>query len=449
MAFLLDHLPPQLHLVIASRADPALPLARLRARGELVEIRAADLRFTPDEAAAYLTEAMGLHLTRAGRRRAGEPHRRLDRRAPAGRAVDAGPRRRRRLHRRLHRRRPLHRRLPGRGGPAAPARPGPTFLLQTSVLEPAQRPAVRRRHRPGGRQGHAGGARSGEPVRGPARRPPPVVPLPPPLRRRAARAAARRAARRRAGAAPAGQRVVRAVSGDRPRPSTTRWPPRTSTRAADLVELAAPVMRRDRQEATLRGWLEALPEELFATRPVLSMDYVGALMSTGDIEGRRGPPAGRRTVSRSRPEAAVVRRRGGVPPSSRPDRHAPGRPGTAAGDVSATETFATAGARRRTSGRPPRPGGGIGAAGARVLADRRSRSRPRRLRRGHGRAADGRAHRGRPRLRDHAGRHPDRPGPSRRRDAGLRAVDGAGRRPRRHRAARNGRHARGDERDPA
>jgi LuxR family maltose regulon positive regulatory protein len=54
MAFLLDHLPPHLHIVIASRADPALPLARLRARGELAEIRAADLRFTPDEAAAYL-----------------------------------------------------------------------------------------------------------------------------------------------------------------------------------------------------------------------------------------------------------------------------------------------------------------------------------------------------------------------------------------------------------
>ena len=63
MAFLLEHLPPQLHLVIASRADPALPLARLRARGELVEIRAADLRFTPDEAAAYLNEVMGLALT--------------------------------------------------------------------------------------------------------------------------------------------------------------------------------------------------------------------------------------------------------------------------------------------------------------------------------------------------------------------------------------------------
>ncbi len=63
MAFLLDHVPPRLHLVVASRADPALPLARLRARGELVEIRAADLRFTTDEAAAYLNEMMGLQLT--------------------------------------------------------------------------------------------------------------------------------------------------------------------------------------------------------------------------------------------------------------------------------------------------------------------------------------------------------------------------------------------------
>ena len=56
MAFLLEHLPPQLHMVISTRADPPLPLARLRARGELVEIRAADLRFTPDEAAAYLND---------------------------------------------------------------------------------------------------------------------------------------------------------------------------------------------------------------------------------------------------------------------------------------------------------------------------------------------------------------------------------------------------------
>ena len=65
MAFLLEHLPPQIHLVIASRTDPPLPLARLRGRGELAEIRAADLRFTPGEAAEYLNGVMGLVLTAA------------------------------------------------------------------------------------------------------------------------------------------------------------------------------------------------------------------------------------------------------------------------------------------------------------------------------------------------------------------------------------------------
>src|SRR5262249_15155892 len=62
LTFLLDHLPPRLHLVIASRTDPPLPLARLRARNQLTEIRADDLRFGPDEAAAFLNDVMGLGL---------------------------------------------------------------------------------------------------------------------------------------------------------------------------------------------------------------------------------------------------------------------------------------------------------------------------------------------------------------------------------------------------
>jgi LuxR family maltose regulon positive regulatory protein len=62
VAFLLEHLPPQVHVVISTRADPDLPLSRWRVRGELVEIRAADLRFTPDEAAGYLTGVAGLSL---------------------------------------------------------------------------------------------------------------------------------------------------------------------------------------------------------------------------------------------------------------------------------------------------------------------------------------------------------------------------------------------------
>ena len=63
--FLLDHLPPNLHLVIASRVDPPLALARLRARGQLAEIRAADLRFTPEETRAFLHDAMSLTLPEA------------------------------------------------------------------------------------------------------------------------------------------------------------------------------------------------------------------------------------------------------------------------------------------------------------------------------------------------------------------------------------------------
>jgi LuxR family transcriptional regulator, maltose regulon positive regulatory protein len=64
IAFLLDHLPAALHVVVASRSDPLLPVARLRARDELTELRAADLRFTLDEAVAFLTTVMGLTLTR-------------------------------------------------------------------------------------------------------------------------------------------------------------------------------------------------------------------------------------------------------------------------------------------------------------------------------------------------------------------------------------------------
>ncbi len=63
LTFLLAHLPPQMHLVIASREDPRLPLARLRARGQLTELRAADLRFTPAEAAEFLNQVMGLDLS--------------------------------------------------------------------------------------------------------------------------------------------------------------------------------------------------------------------------------------------------------------------------------------------------------------------------------------------------------------------------------------------------
>ncbi|MBE2222610.1 MAG: LuxR family transcriptional regulator, partial [Anaerolineae bacterium] len=63
LTFLLDHLPPQMHLVITTREDPNLPLARLRVRGQLTQLRAADLRFTVEETAVFLNQMMGLNLS--------------------------------------------------------------------------------------------------------------------------------------------------------------------------------------------------------------------------------------------------------------------------------------------------------------------------------------------------------------------------------------------------
>jgi LuxR family maltose regulon positive regulatory protein len=66
MTFLVEHCPPQLRLVLATRADPPLPLARLRARGQLSELRAAQLQFETSEADTFLSEVMGLHLSPEG-----------------------------------------------------------------------------------------------------------------------------------------------------------------------------------------------------------------------------------------------------------------------------------------------------------------------------------------------------------------------------------------------
>ncbi len=63
MAFLLDHLPARMHLILASRTDPPLPFARWRARNQLTELRAGDLRFRPDEMNAFLNQHMGLNLS--------------------------------------------------------------------------------------------------------------------------------------------------------------------------------------------------------------------------------------------------------------------------------------------------------------------------------------------------------------------------------------------------
>ncbi len=284
MAFLLEHLPAQLHLVIGSRADPALPLARLRARGELVEIRAADLRFTSDEAAAYLNEVMGLALTvddvaaLEGRTEGWIAALQLAALSMQGRddiagfisgfagndryIVDY-------LVQEVLQRQPeqvrsfllltsILSRLTGSLCEAVTGQHGGNAMLEaldrgnlfvvalddrrrwyryhhlfadvlrTRLLD--ERPdCVQDLHR----RASAWYQRNGEPS----------------------------------------EAIRHAIAGD------------DFARAADLIELATPALRQARQEATLRGWLEALPAELFRVRPVLSVGYAATLMITGEIEG--------------------------------------------------------------------------------------------------------------------------------------------------------------------
>jgi LuxR family maltose regulon positive regulatory protein len=284
MAFLLDHAPPGLHVVIAGRADPALPLARLRARGELVEVRAADLRFTPDEAVAYLNGAMGLELTDAdvaaleGRTEGWIAALQLAALSMQGRDDVSGF-------------------IAGFTGDARyvvdylveevlQRQPDAVqaFLLQTSVLDRLSGPlcdAV---------TGDSGGRVMLEALdRGNLF----LVPLDdrrrwyryhhlfadvlrarlldeqpdhiPELHRRASdwyEANGERAVA-----------IDHALAGG------------DFDRAANLVELAAPALQRIRQEGTVRRWIEALPDAKIRDRPVLSNLYVGSLMSTGQIDG--------------------------------------------------------------------------------------------------------------------------------------------------------------------
>ncbi|MBT2514575.1 LuxR C-terminal-related transcriptional regulator [Arthrobacter sp. ISL-30] len=284
IVFLLEHLPPQVHLVIACRADPMLPLARLRARGELVEIRAADLRFTADEAADYLNGVMGMALTAGdvaileGRTEGWIAALQLAALSMQGREDVAGF-------------------IAGFAGhdryivdylveEVLQRQPENVqqFLLQTSVLDRLTGPlcdAV---------TGQDSGKVSlvalergnlflvplderrqwyryhqlfvdvlqarlldehGEEVQG--------------LHRRAS--------------------AWYEQNGEGHDAIRHALAAKDFGRAADLVELAIPAIRRNRQEAVLRSWLTLLPDDVVRVRPVLGVGLVGALVVSGDVEG--------------------------------------------------------------------------------------------------------------------------------------------------------------------
>jgi LuxR family transcriptional regulator, maltose regulon positive regulatory protein len=283
MAFLVEHLPPQIHLVIASRADPALPLARLRGRGELVEIRAADLRFTPEEAAAYLNGVMGLGLTAEdvtaleGRTEGWIAALQLAALSMRGRddvagfiAGFAGDDRYivDYLVEEVLQRQPDHVRH---------------FLLQTSILERLSGPlcdAVTGKH---------GGKAMLEALdRGNLF----LIPLDD--RRQWYRyhqlfadVLQARLLDEQPADVPGLHRRASAWYEQNGEPSEAirhALAAEDFERAADLVELAAPATHQYRQEVTLRRWLESLPEELLLVRPVLSNAYAGSLLVRGEVE---------------------------------------------------------------------------------------------------------------------------------------------------------------------
>ncbi|MGY1708826.1 LuxR C-terminal-related transcriptional regulator [Geodermatophilus sp. SYSU D00758] len=284
MVFLLDHLPGQVHLVLAGRADPPLPLARLRACGELVELRAADLRFTPEEAARYLTDAMGLTVTAAdvaaldSRTEGWIAALQLAALSMQGRpdvagfiAEFAGDDRYvlDYLAEEVLARQPEQVR---------------TFLLQTSVLARLSGPLC---------DAVTGRDDGTDVLRALERANLFLVPLDD--RRRWYRyhhlfgdvlqvhlldeqPDAVAELHRRAG-------IWHADHGDRAEAIGHALAGGDVVRAAELVELGLPDLQRDRQEATMRRWLQALPDEVIGNRPVLGVGYAAALMAGGETEG--------------------------------------------------------------------------------------------------------------------------------------------------------------------
>jgi LuxR family maltose regulon positive regulatory protein len=272
------------HLVISSRADPLLPLARLRARGELVEVRAADLRFTPDEVTAYLNDIIGLDL-------APDDIAALDARTEgwiAALQLAALS---------MQGRDDISGFIAGFAGDdryimdylveevlQRQTEQVRTFLLRTCLLDRLSGPlcdAVT--GDPGGKatlealdranlfliplddsrhwyryhhlfadmlQAHLSDERPDEV---------------PDLHRRASHWYDQHGQ-----PAPAVRHAL--AAGD-------------IERAADLVELAIPALRRSRQEATIRGWLDVIPYELVRMRPVLAVGLVGGLMVGAETEG--------------------------------------------------------------------------------------------------------------------------------------------------------------------
>src|SRR5215203_6746811 len=375
LTFLLEHLPPGMHLAIATREDPSLPLARLRARGQLTEVRASDLRFTISETAEFLRGMMGLDLsaeeidaleTRTEGWIAGLQLAALSMRGredvPGFIRAFAGDNRYilDYLVEEVLQRQPERTR---------------NFLLQTSILDRLS--------------GHLCDAITDQEDAG-------VV--------------LEALERGNFFVVPLDDRrqwyryhhlfseVLRAhLMAEQPdqvsilHQRASEWYEHNGLpaeaiqhalaaedfeRAADLVELAVPAMRRSRQEATLLGWLKALPDELLHCRPVLGVAYAHVLLASGEFEGvedrLRDAERWLDTTAdrRARPDAPAAemvvvdeeefRRLPGMIAIARAGQALPG-----SGRCARDREIRLAGARPRTGGRPSDARRGSGVPGTR------------------------------------------------------------------------------------
>ena len=284
MTFLLEHLPPQVHLVISTRVDPALPLARLRARGELLEVRAVDLRFSLDEVSAYLNRNLGLDLTDAD---IAALESRTEGWIAALQLAALS--------------------LEGREDPAAfiasfagddrfivdylieevlDRQPPDVreFLLQTSVLDRLSAALC---------DAVISGSRSKQMLESLVRSNLFLVALDDTrgwYRYHHLFADLLRAHLHDEHPGLVSELHRRAAAwfdaADEPLPAVRHALAAGDPElAADLVELAIPTLRRNRQEATISGWVDLMPDRLVQERPVLALGLISGLMAAGRFDG--------------------------------------------------------------------------------------------------------------------------------------------------------------------
>ena len=284
LTFMIEHLPLRMHLAITTREDPSLPIPRLRARNQLTEIRAADLRFTPSEATEFLNQVMnlnlsveeiaalesrtegwiaGLQLAALSMRGQDDVHGFIQAFAGDHRyIVDY-------LVEEVLQHQPEDIR---------------NFLLQTSILDRLNSPLCDAVTAQSGSKTKLENLQRGNLFLIPlddkrewyryhhlfadvlrmhlAAERPDLVPA---LHKRASEWFEQNNLTAEA--------IRHALSAE------------DFERAANLIERAVPEARRNRQETTLLGWLRALPDGVLQHRPVLSVHYAGTLLQTGQLDG--------------------------------------------------------------------------------------------------------------------------------------------------------------------